>query len=389
MPKSIPSKLVRSKKNYTENKPNELLLRIFPKGSVYKNPYYYKEGKKEKKTELDNLISYDNYLIFFESKSGALTEPGLRGGLLRFKDDIQDIIKEGDSQINGAIDYIQCTEMPAFYNNEGKEILKINKSNKNLKFIKIILTFVPIRGLLFDSKDIDNLSLFDKDKPLIINLFDLETVAKFLPSPSLFINYLIQRSNWINQVDVGGYLLDETPFLHDYMKAFNFKDTNQFSLLNQEKYDLFDNYHNYQDKKPNLEITANFVKFLNSLEQSKCEGFTAVCNSLIELDKVNKNEFIDKISRANKNIKNHKKSKWFSQKFENTNYGLTYMVTKDMMNHSLIDICRYASSFYQADRWYGINYVLDTASVAQIVILDEKVGPDADLKYKKNMKLES
>jgi hypothetical protein len=135
--------------------------------------------------EIDNMIFYEDYIILLESKSGSLTESGLIGGLIRFKDDVKGIVKKGDAQMNAAIDYIQSSQSPIFYYANKKEALRITIPTNRIKFIKIVITYVPFRGLIFGTDEVKYLDLSNKNKCLIISIFDFELIAKFLFTPSI------------------------------------------------------------------------------------------------------------------------------------------------------------------------------------------------------------
>lgn len=363
---SIINEVRQKKKEYTENKPYELLSSIFPKGTVFKNLYYYKDEMIDKRTELDNLVFYDNHVIFLESKSSMIREPGLKGKLIKFKEDIQDIVKEGDLQINKAIEYIQFTSKPTFYDSNKNIILQMPDPVK-LKFIKTVVTFVPLRGLVFDVNNNNYVNLFSREKCLVISIFDLDIICNFLNNPILFLNYFTQRSKSIRENNNFQHL-GEQPFLYHFMKSLNIESLSLDSIMDRTIFDHFDNYFNFGKERPSLDIPMDFLLLLNRLEKSNIEGFSSICNILIEIDQSSRNEIIRKIEETNENMKKQKKSIWFSLAIENRDYGLTYMV-RIGDNILLKDVCKSAMQLHKKNKWYGIEYSIQKKKIDQIVIL--------------------
>lgn len=90
------------------------------------------------------------------------------------------------------------------------------------------------------------------------------------------------------------------------MKSLNIESLSLDSIMDRTIFDHFDNYFNFGKERPSLDIPMDFLLLLNRLEKSNIEGFSSICNILIEIDQSSRNEIIRKIEETNENMKKQK-----------------------------------------------------------------------------------
>lgn len=181
-------KYEKNRSNYLEQETLRLLGATLQTSEIYsKLTYSILENGLQKHPELDGLIAYDRTLFLIEAKAGTLSIPARRGGPDRIKKSVTELLGKAHEQALRAQNYIENTELPSFFREDGTEI-PFNKK----RFDRIFTVTVTLQPM-----DVFNASLHelvraglikDAQLPWAVSLANLRVISEINEFPTQFIH---------------------------------------------------------------------------------------------------------------------------------------------------------------------------------------------------------
>lgn len=302
------------KSAYCENKTLQLLKTIFGKQNCFFNVFYEVNGKNY---EIDTLIIYKPFILYFEAKSNNITDEQKNDMKKYYKKLGENFIKKGCLQIGRFYDKLRNNGKIMIYrDNKCKE--KISKIDNKFIFIPFIITFSDFSFLDGNTQNLT--SIFNNKNefsvnPIIINLSELEIVSSILCKEYEFINYFLQRIEAINDIykikETGTEEIIQLGFYleHNNIPYIHFRNTGcKHIYIDQSFRENIDNCFCYRlDNKPinipsvNIdEFTLNLLKFISN--NSKFNQSQK--NILTQWILFTMQYFIENIRKGDCNIKN-------------------------------------------------------------------------------------
>ncbi len=344
---------------FVEDRIYEYFSRLFPKDRIYRNVKYVFQGKE---CEADIIILYDNKTFLIESKSGSFTEQAQRGGIDSLKKDLKKLVEEAHQQGKRTIDYIKSGEVAVFTDMSGNKALELNR-NSNKIFI-VSVTLEPLMSFSASLKNLGSLGLFvDNEYPWSVHLNELDIVTKHLPSPTIFIHYLENRLQAIDENIFHAF--DELSFLGWYLKQGNFivprtKDDKKPNIvtLASDWVAAFDDHYLFGKASPQLIIEEDLLKVVRILEYINPIGYSDISSALLDFDHDARKLIFGKINELIELSKNDHKPHDFSVLYKEVlDTGLTFMtiLERHRLRERLGSYCTIKKYQMKARRWIGIG----------------------------------
>jgi len=187
------------------------LRSIFPDAEIHQN-YYGEKGQLEK----DILVRHGDNIILIECKNSRVR--GFAGGgddLIKYDTDFEKSVQYAYDQALDVKQRVSRHDETVFYDDKGRESFKLRRSEIKSFFI-ICIALTP-RGEFGTDLSYLLQKPAGEPFPLSINLFDFDTVAKYLKTPELFLGYLSARELLHGRVSTG----DELNFAGYFFKHGN------------------------------------------------------------------------------------------------------------------------------------------------------------------------
>lgn len=188
--KEYQSTALKNRGDVAEEITSKLLEPVFGINNVYQNVIINK-NKNEQISDIDILAVYQNKAIIFQVKSKKLTALSKNGDFDSIKKDFKKAVQDAYEQ--GVI-CKKCLINHQDYKFPFQDVNFINKINKihEYNIVTIVLDDYPAIThqvhILLGNKT--------EELPVAINIFDLELVAKYLPKPGNFIDYISRRTKY-------------------------------------------------------------------------------------------------------------------------------------------------------------------------------------------------
>lgn len=232
---SVSNRINDIQKDLSEELPFKLFKAILPKSSMYQNIFYKApvgaNGKNEW-CECDGIILLDDVMIIIEVKGGALSSVSPFSDEEAYKKSLNDLAKNPYEQsLRLYEEYIRAGKVE-IYQKESKKRYKLITTIENSKFIQACCVtlddFNEIASQIEKTEFIQN-----SDLPVwCISVNDLRVYPELFDSPSLFLNYLYQRSHATRNPYIK--LNDELDHLGMYF-AYNDYSTRIREIANEEE----------------------------------------------------------------------------------------------------------------------------------------------------------
>ena len=238
--------------------------------------------------ETDTIALIDGTLLSFEAKSGAISDPALRGAPDRAKRHVQELIEEpslqsarfqklveaalgGDEAAQGALSEIQLWP------------IKVHR------FVRVTITLEDFSVMASAEKDLRQAGWIDAATDLapVMTLADLEVVADSLGSEAHLVHYLWERARLQKRFDV---FADELDWLGFYLHtAFAFAGTEKTDLSGLVLTGLsqsIDDYTNAKERgceiaKPRVMLAPLWRGMLNEIANRRFPGWIDASIALI------------------------------------------------------------------------------------------------------------
>lgn len=231
---SITTRINDIQKDLSESLPFKLFKSILLKSQMFQTVFYKApvgaNGKNEW-CECDGVILFDDVMIIIEVKGGALSPVSPFSDEEAYKKSLNDLAKNP---------YEQSLRLFDEYKRSGKIDLFRKESKKRYEFITSIenITFVQACCVTLDdfneiASQIEKTEFIKKsDLPVwCVSINDLRVYPELFDSPSLFLNYLYQRSHAAKNPYIK--LNDELDHIGMYF-AYNDYSTRIKEITNEE-----------------------------------------------------------------------------------------------------------------------------------------------------------
>lgn len=260
------------KKNYIEGKVFSYLTRLFPTICIHKNIFYNFEDKF---AEVDLLVIFDNKILIIEAKGGELNPSAKHGEETALKDHLKKNIEKAFKQSSNCKRFLENTETPTFEDANHNVLFKINRVSE-MKIFQINVTLEPLGRITGILGKLNVLGLFENGEyPWSVYLYDLDIITHILQYPSLFLNYIEQRT--AVQRDSVFLPIEEKQLFYWYL---NFLNLQPFDFPNQggsfkvlisdpEAFTIFDDYYVNKGKKPRINVDKKTLKLILKQEQKR------------------------------------------------------------------------------------------------------------------------
>ncbi|PLR82617.1 hypothetical protein CVD25_19370 [Bacillus canaveralius] len=195
---SISNRINDIQKDLSEALPFKLFKTILPASQMFKSVFYKApvgaNGKNEW-CECDGIILFDDVMIIIEVKGGALSPVSPFSDEEAYKKSLNDLAKNPYEQSLRFFEEYKRTGKIDIYHKESKKRYKFTTSIENIKFIQACCVtlddFNEIASQIEKTEFIQN-----SDLPVwCVSVNDLRVYPELFDSPSLFLNYLYQRSH--------------------------------------------------------------------------------------------------------------------------------------------------------------------------------------------------
>lgn len=195
---SISNRINEIQKDLSESLPFRFFKTILPTSRMLQNIFYKApvgaNGKNEW-CECDGIILFDDVMIIIEVKGGALSPVSPFSDEEAYKKSLNDLAKNPYEQSLRLFEEYKRAGKLEIYHKENKKRYKLVTTIENIKFIQACCVtlddFNEIASQIEKTEFIQN-----SDLPVwCVSVNDLRVYPELFDSPSLFLNYLYQRSH--------------------------------------------------------------------------------------------------------------------------------------------------------------------------------------------------
>ncbi|WP_391558336.1 hypothetical protein [Robertmurraya sp.] len=195
--KDLSTAINNIQQDLSEKIPFALFKKILPTAQMYQNVFYRApvggNGKYEW-CECDGIIIYDDVMIILEVKGGALSPVSPFSDEEAYKDSLRALAQNP---------YEQSLRLFEEYNRSGKIEIYKKESKKRYEFLSLIKDVNFIQACCVTLDDFNEVAsqiektefIQSNDLPVwCVSVNDLRVYPELFDSPSIFLNYLYQRS---------------------------------------------------------------------------------------------------------------------------------------------------------------------------------------------------
>lgn len=231
---TISNKINDIQKDLSESLPFKFFKTILPSSQMFQNIFYKApvgaNGKNEW-CECDGIILFDDVMIIIEVKGGALSPVSPFSDEEAYKKSLKDLAKNP---------YEQSLRLFEEYRRAGKLEIYQKESKKRYKFITLIENIKFIQACCVTLDDFNEIAsriektefIQNSDLPVwCVSVNDLRVYPELFDSPSLFLNYLYQRSHATKNPYIK--VNDELDHIGMYF-AYNDYSTRILEIANEE-----------------------------------------------------------------------------------------------------------------------------------------------------------
>ncbi len=208
---SMRDRYLKKRDNLTEAFVAARLREIFPDAEIHQN-YYVEKGQLEK----DILVRHGDTVVLVECKNSRVR--GFAGGgddLVKYDNDFDNSVQYAYDQALDVKGRVSSCDETVFFDEKGREAFRFHRSEIRRFFI-ICIAITP-RGEYGTDLSYQLQKTSQEPYPISINLFDFETIAKYLKTPDQFLGYLAAREPLHGKVSTG----DELNFAGYFFKYGN------------------------------------------------------------------------------------------------------------------------------------------------------------------------
>lgn len=322
--------------------------------------------------ETDGLILYDTNLFIIEAKGHRFTNRAKKGKIDRTQKHIEEIVKESYDQGVRTIEYLKQNDKAFFYP-KGQKKVTIDTFDIRKHFI-ISLTIEPLGHLTPLIKATNEIEYFNKDYfPLIISLYDLIVLADHIESPSILIDYIERRSQFL--LESKAYIYEEMDILSYYfhnrldrnIMFGNAEGRNATQIYFDNETDRINDYYfskyGYRDtpvNKMELELPEGTIWLIKGIEKANFKYKSKIVSVLLEFSHKSIEQLMSYIIKLKSDFEMDKKLHDCSiYTEEQGGIGFTFMtgINKNIVDERLYKYCYYKLNQLNSKCWIGIGDV--------------------------------
>ena len=332
--------------------------------------YGVTDSSGPKQCELDAILVFDSALFLVEAKAAGLSDSAKRGGRLRLKRELSEILGEAHAQGRRAERYLAATSRPVFTRATDGTTLSIERHDIEDIFL-VTLTLEPLAHVsaALHSGGKSSLSA-DEGLPWVVNLYDLMVIADCVDLPPMFPHYIKRRLRVAEQgflsapeeLDLFGFYLKEGLYFDGRT------DIAPAGLMQLTSYTTeMDDYYLYSQgartkpaPKPSQQMPDGFRNLIEAIMKTGAKGRVSAAMFLLDLDEDLRTQLIDKIKAA---AKRHARDGAYHNVVmsasDDGGWGITYMVgpSADVLDKKLGSRCAVKKTLLKCRRWIGIGDV--------------------------------
>lgn len=212
--------------DFLEAELERLLLRALPHARIEKNIKWL-SGSGQYETDMIAII--DRTMIIAEAKSGAISDPALRGAPDRAKRHVRELVFEPSIQSERFQNFVESAQ-------QGDENAQHALKKKNLwpldiqRFVRLAITLEDFSVIASSEKELKSVGWVDEKHELAPNMTaaDFEIVCNILDDEAILVHYLSERGRLQKRFKT---LADELDWLGFYLETgFAFAATEKTDL---------------------------------------------------------------------------------------------------------------------------------------------------------------
>jgi hypothetical protein len=288
------SDFLSTRDDYLEDTTHELLKKALPSCHSFRGVYYYyEENGERRRAEVDSVFLCDDALLIVESKAGAFSDPARRGGLLRVRSEVEELVDEAYRQGTRLLSLIESSPGVALVDDSGRELIHLLRDLFRFAFI-VNVTFESLPGIQENLRTIRNLGfLHGRLWPWSVCLSDLRVVLEILEHPSMLIHYLMRRHDAndfepldiVDELDLFSYYLDGQLFFdrHTKRRMTRLTLTGYTGKLDRY-YDFLAGLRSDPVEKPRQKMPLGFEAIVTELESRRPQHWLSACLALLDCD---------------------------------------------------------------------------------------------------------
>ncbi len=274
---------------FLENEAEIALKNLFPSAEIYRGNIW-KDSETGKEFENDILVIIDSYMIVVEAKSGKIAGSARRGGTLRLKSTVNNLIIDASEQSARFAAYLANNKGEHEFSTKDGRINKVDNRGV-IRTIRLNVTLDLLSGLSSGWPELQAAGFIPKDLDVAptISLAELEIVSIILEDEVTALHYLVRRAAFEVNAQYHG---DEIDLLAFYLKSgLNVGeaefDNYTFALLGESE--LIDPYfmqdiHGVKVDKPELRLSQLWKDILQRIEKTRPHRWTELGHILLNFD---------------------------------------------------------------------------------------------------------
>ncbi len=304
-------KYSEAKSKYLEDKLEELVLKGFPHGCVYRGSEWI-DPMTENRFENDITVVIDSFALVIEAKSGIVSDPAKRGAPDDLFETLRRLIEEPSQQALRFIEYLKSDKrVHELESNRGRGRINCIDSSKINYYIPLGVTFYHLGMVGSNLKKLIAAKVTDRKLEELapsINFTDLEIVFDLLTSEAEKIHYLARRREFEAHMDYEG---DELDLLGLYLdQGFNIGDaeySKEMKIIMHLKSKELDPYivgtsEGRNVRRPSLEMSKWWKDIISTVIERQTEGWMETCYILLNSTKEEQLNFKRNVNALKKQI---------------------------------------------------------------------------------------
>lgn len=347
-----------------ESKTVEYFRKLLPGANIYQNLFYFPKNDGLNPTETDAIILYDNNIFLIECKSGKFTTPAQRGAIERIKTDSKKLVDQAYNQAKTTKKYIEETDIPQFFNSNGKLILQLSNKLFFENYFYINTTLDSLNHLTTQLNSLKNLGLIQGEEwPWSVFINDLRTISEILETPTEFLLFLQRRIRANDFTQFKSF--DELDFLMFFLtEGLFFEDGILGNLNGMSPWGYTENLDRYYDHlagrvstgdKPRMKISDDYRTLLKKIEAINKPYRTKLTTYLLGLSAEAQKGIFDTLQTLIHNALKTHTTKDASLFF--SDYGITFVVPQldsEEFRSKMETFCRVKKYSAKFTEWFVV-----------------------------------
>ena len=379
----------RARSRYAEARTLELFETLLPGATTYQGLKYDAPDSAGdvSETELDGLVLYDDTLFLIEVKAGTLSPPSRRGAPDRLAKELgDDLLGEGHRQALRAKAYVEGSDAPVF-----RAVGGVTHSIDMTKVRRVFMVVVTLEDLAAYTANLHHLFgtgllASDTDLPWAVNIYDLETLAELVDSPSVLVHFLARRL--AKDAEGKTLMTDEMDWIGSYVHTgLDFSaqtggdpDVNVIvPSATTEIDDYFYFAHGPRETpapKPAPPLPYPLSAIITELERSGQQGILPFTQVLLDLPHETRDTIATKIQACHQRAVATGKLKVFSAAPPSEDFGITYIAAPrgtpmGKLQSTLDGFVPTRKYQYRKERWLGIAAVAGVGRYVHLVLYND------------------